>query len=123
MCQKEYHHDDTPSRMTTVRSFASWSDDCQHDFLSHREESVHQWTITFLTLHTVNRCLTLIFTTVNYLRGHVKGYRQNSTLSAKGDTLSVKGDCPDRLSREMSLETEIPRNRDSQNVFIIRGTQ
>ena len=42
-------------------------------FLSHLEESVLHRTIIFLTLrlHVANRYLTLMFTTVNYLRGHV----------------------------------------------------
>ena len=41
------------------------------NFLSHREESGLQPTIIFLALHDANRCLTLMFTTVCYLRGHV----------------------------------------------------
>ncbi len=41
------------------------------NFLSHLEESDLQWTIIFLTLHAANRFLPLMFTTANYLRGHV----------------------------------------------------
>jgi hypothetical protein len=41
------------------------------NFLSHYEESDLQWTIIFLGFHPSNHCLTLMFTTVNYLRGCV----------------------------------------------------
>ena len=41
------------------------------NFLSHREESDLHRTIIFLPLKLANRCLTLMFTTDCYLRGHV----------------------------------------------------
>jgi hypothetical protein len=41
------------------------------NFLFHHEESGLQRTIIFLILHAANHCLTLMFTTDNYLRGHV----------------------------------------------------
>ncbi len=41
------------------------------NFLSQREESGLQRTIIFRVLHPVTRCLTLMFTTACYLRGHV----------------------------------------------------
>ena len=40
-------------------------------FILHHEESGLQWTITFHPFHAANRCLTLMFTTDCYLRGHV----------------------------------------------------
>ena len=65
------------------------------NFLSHIEESVLQWTIIFLTLHAGNCCLTFLFTTVCYLRGHVsldskspepQGFESKGTLrSSKTD--------------------------------------
>ena len=39
--------------------------------LSHREESDLQRTFLFRVLHPANHCLTVMFTTDCYLRGHV----------------------------------------------------